>query len=289
MPGTLSLWCRRLRARLRSLFAAKPSAALAEWRKGPKSLRGERAVLFVTYAPQGTLTTNARHQIMAWRRENFTVVTIVIVDSLGHAQERAYLGDQIVVRQNIGYDFGAWASVIEVLPDIRNAEILVLANDSVYGPTKRFSQMIRRVEQSQSDIISATDSYEQTYHIQSYLVFFKRRALQDKSFVQFWNAVRIGNRQHVIDLYETTMARYFRRAGLSVEALYPSPKAFQGNRTLTDWRGLLDEGFPFIKAQLVRENPFSVEIGGWPERLAMDGYDSTIAVADLARRRAAGR
>ncbi len=289
MSWPLSLWRRRLRARLRSLLAAKPSTVPAQWRIGPASLHGQRAVLFVTYAAQGKLTPNARHQIVTWQQEGFTVVTIVVVDDLEHAANESYPGDQVVVRLNVGYDFGAWASAIGVLHDFKKARMIILANDSVYGPTVNFQQMLKRVDQSLSDIISATDSYEQTYHLQSYLLFFKSTALQNHAFQQFWSSVRIGNRQHVIDLYETTLARHFMRAGMTVEALYPSPRTFHGNRTLTDWEGLLDEGFPFVKAQLVRDNPFNADIDGWAERMAKDGYDSEIAIADVARRHAAGR
>lgn len=287
MSGTLSFWRRRLHARLRALFAAKPAAVPGQWRDTPAPLDDRRVVLFVTYAAHARITQNARHQVAAWQREGFEVVTIVVVDDLALAGGETYPGDRVLVRLNVGYDFGAWASAIVTLPGIDRAALLAIANDSVYGPTVDFSQMLRRVADSPADVVGATDSYEQTYHLQSYLLFFKPRALRDPAFMRFWRAVRIGDRQQVIDLYETALARRFRRAGLAVEALYPTAPTFRGNRTLTDWKGLLDAGFPFIKAQLVRDNPFQADIGGWAERMVAGGYDSTIAVADVARRRAA--
>lgn len=288
MSGTLSFWLRRSRVRLRSLFAAKPSTVPGYWRSGPVSVSGRQIVLFVTYAANAQITDNARHQITAWQREGFDVVTIVAVDNLEQARDEMYPGDQVLVRLNVGYDFGAWASAIVALPDIDGAALLVVANDSVYGPTVDFPKMIQRVAQLQADVVSATDSYEQTYHLQSYLLFFKPLALRNPVFLKFWRAVRIGNRQHVIDLYETALARHFICTGLTVEALYPTAPTYRGNRTLTDWKGLLDAGFPFIKAQLVRDNPFKADIDGWEERMVAGGYDSAIATADLARRRLTG-
>jgi len=288
MSGTLSFWLRRRRVQLRSLFAAKPSTVPGYWRGGPTSVNARRIVLFVTYAANAQITLNARHQVAAWQREGFDVITIVVVDDLAQTTNEVYPGDQVFVRRNVGYDFGAWASVIVALPDVDRATLVVVANDSVYGPTAGFQTMLQRVVQSTADVVSATDSYEQTYHIQSYLLFFKPRALRHPAFLKFWQAVRIGNRQQVIDLYETALARYFLRNGLTVKALFPTASTFRGNRTLTDWKGLLDAGFPFIKAQLVRDNPFKVDLHGWEDRMVTDGYDSAIAVADVTRRRLSG-
>jgi hypothetical protein len=76
-----------------------------------------------------------------------------------------------------------------------------------------------------------------------------------------------------------------RAGGLAVEALFPA--AGDGNPTLTRWRELIGAGFPFIKVQLLRENPAHADIDGWQEIVRAGGLDPALIEEHLASRRAA--
>jgi hypothetical protein len=65
----------------------------------------------------------------------------------------------------------------------------------------------------------------------------------------------LPTKELVIDAYETSLTRQLERAGLRAEALFPplydEPRS--GDATTSRWRELLDAGFPFVKASLLRD------------------------------------
>lgn len=73
------------------------------------------------------------------------------------------------------------------------------------------------------------------------------------------------------------------RTGLQVKAIFSSA-SLQMDPTLTDWRPLLGRGFPFIKVQLLRDNPFKVDISGWDFEMISRGYDVSIVLDHLEAR-----
>jgi hypothetical protein len=279
---------RRMRARLSALLARRAVKVPAKWIGRPPSLKNREVVLFVTYSPDATITPTARCLIDAWKAAGFAVIIILAVDDMQQPALGVLAEDCVLVRANQGYDFGAWAGAIARLPDVQQAALLAIANDSVYGPTARFSEMVDEVRRLNADVIGLTDSRELNYHIQSYLVFFKSGALKHLAFRWFWRSIRTLPRQSVIDLYETRLSETFALAGLSSAVLHPVPVGFNGNITLTDWKGLLHRGFPFVKIQLVRDNPFNVDISDWAEQMDELGYRSAIALRDLVLRRSRG-
>jgi hypothetical protein len=64
----------------------------------------------------------------------------------------------------------------------------------------------------------------------------------------------LPTKELVIDGYETSLTRQLGRAGLSTVALFPpqydEPRS--GDGTTARWRELVDAGFPFVKASLLR-------------------------------------
>lgn len=76
-------------------------------------------------------------------------------------------------------------------------------------------------------------------------------------------------------------------AGLRGAALYPYQHEERGrtlNPTLHQWRDLLGFGFPFIKAELLHDNPTGEDLSGWRNLVAANGYDVNIITGFLADR-----
>jgi hypothetical protein len=88
-----------------------------------------------------------------------------------------------------------------------------------------------------------------------------RRALADPEVRDFFATVLAWSRKsEVTRRYEIGLTRLIDTAGLSREALYPLALAGRRaelarglNPTLHFWRHLLDQGFPFIKAEVLRD------------------------------------
>jgi lipopolysaccharide biosynthesis protein len=205
--------------------------------------------------------------VMAERPESFDVTTLPDCEG-------------VLVRRNKGYDFGAWASVIRRLPDLREARLLAIANDSLFGPLDGFAAMIAAARAHPAPLVAALDSREHWHHLQSFLLFFKPPALRSRAFATFWRRVRNGGREQAIRRYELNLERHFRRHGLAGAALFPSDATV--NATLAEWRDLVRRGFPFLKVQLLRDNPLNADLTGWREIMAKGGYDPAIVDRYLA-------
>jgi hypothetical protein len=243
-----------------------PSDVKHEWVKAPGDPEDREVCVFVTYNPAGSISDHALTHARAWAAQGYMVVLVVVLDDLSQFDATQDLGfsSGILVRENIGYDFGAWAAAIRQIPNLENAETMAMVNDSIYGPLEGFGALIDRVGASTSDVIGATESHQYCSHLQSYLVFFKRKALQSAAFWKFWRGVRVGNREQAIWNYELRLKKLMEAGGLKVEALFPIAADLpHDNPTLTRWKELTDEGFPYIKAQLLRDNPYHVSIDDW--------------------------
>lgn len=252
------------------------------WLSRPNLLVGSEVCLFVTYAPRNHLTEHSVILARAWAAAGFQVVVVIVTDDMSTPIDIADLGfaNGILRRKNAGYDFGAWASAISLLPAIRESSLLVTTNDSIYGPLEGFSKMLARVRATEADVVGAIESLEVQPHFQSFVLFFKPKALRSLIFKTFWNSVRTFDRAQVVIWYECNLVMQFKQAGLRCAALFPAQSA--ENPTLSSWRELIVRGFPFVKVSLLRDNPLGVNIGGWEKILASRGYDPSVVARHLA-------
>ena len=260
------------------------------------ALAHREIALFATHAPDGWLRPHVRGYLEALRREGIGIVLIVATDR-EFADDAPWLHelvDGLFVRSNGGFDFAAWAHVLRLHPEFFDAEILYWLNDSVFGPVNgaAFHKVIACVREAWQDLVGLTESFEPCWHIQSYFVALKRRALESSALRQFvQDIVAFAEKRDVIDCYEVKLASYLAALGMTASALFKArcehnPLAFR-------WHELLDEGFPFIKINTVRDDIPGVNKAGWREALKVLGFDIAIAdrvlAEDMAREFQAGR
>jgi GT2 family glycosyltransferase/glycosyltransferase involved in cell wall biosynthesis len=189
-------------------------------------------------------------------------------------QDLADLAAGVMVRANAGYDFAAWAHAIHLHPEVYGAATLYLANDSLIGPADqaRFDAMLGRIRASEADMIGLTESHEYRWHVQTFFVALKPRLLSSWWLHGFFQNVRIlGDKDAVIRAYEVRFAGDVERSGHKIEILFPSERA--SNPTLYDWHTLIEAGFPFVKALLVRGHFEDIDLTGWRETLVGAGFD----------------
>lgn len=267
------------RAMQRTIYRAtrrRPESVAHRWITPVPNLTNRETCLFVSYSPDGTVSDQARFHLQAWAAQGFAVVLILCTD-----KPTAYLpGDEVaicagvLVRLNEGYDFAGWATGVALLPTLKSARSMVMVNDSIYGPTDRFEAMVAQLRDHRADLCGAVESMQFRPHVQSFLVRFGPRLLRSRAFSRFWSGVRIGDRKFVIRTCELEMARVMGQAGFAIDVLYHP--ADEDNPTLTAWRELIDMGFPYVKAQLLRENPCHADLTGWRELLITQGYDPAL-------------
>jgi glycosyltransferase involved in cell wall biosynthesis len=246
---------------------------------------GAEAALFVTHSSDGRLKPHVRRYIEALTSQSIDVFLLVAAD--GVFQEDAgwvkSTPKALFVRENVGFDFGYWAHILRRYRELYNREVVYLLNDSLFGPVNdyAFAAMVAKVRASSADVVGLTENLDRGWHVQSYFLAIKKRALGSYAFQNFVLGVRNHQDLHdVVNACEIPFAPSMREAGLVVEALYKLGST--RDSTVFHWRELLNEGFPFLKVKVARDDIPGVDKTAWRESLDCLGYDVRLADACLA-------
>jgi lipopolysaccharide biosynthesis protein len=164
------------------------------------------------------------------------------------------------VRENVGFDFGAWGHAWALAGGFSGATRLLLVNDSIVGPLdgEKFKTLLDRVRGSSADVVGLTENFVPHPHLQSFFLAFGPRALAAPTLRSVFDGMHaLPTKELVIDAYETALTRQLVAAGLTATALFPPlyDDPLSADDTLLRWRELLDAGFPFVKASLLRAGP----------------------------------
>lgn len=245
---------------------------------------GGEVALFVTHSRTGRIKPHVLPYLRALKAAGVGIFLIATVDRpVDLPSDLIELADAVMVRRNLGYDFGAWAHALKLHHRLYGASTLYLVNDSVLPAAdgKRIAALVDRVRASKADLIGLTESHEWRWHVQSYFLAVKPRLLSSRVFHAFMNDVRLLTRKdHVIRAYEVRLAELAEEALLDVEILFPSPTAI--NPTLFGWRELIADGMPFVKLLLLRGTFDKVDIAGWRDLIGAAGFDVALAEAVIA-------
>ena len=282
-----------------------PDQAVVRWPAGPLAL-GPRVCVFVHWDGAGEVREYVLLYLQALRAAGMSVL---FVSNAGRLRPESLAAVQalcagVIVRRNVGYDFGAWREGIAAL-DLPQpgVEELYLANDSVYGPLAPLDRVIDQFDFSEADVGGCTETWQARYHLQSYFLGFSARVLAHPAWQSFWAGVRPANKQWVVYYYEVGLSQALLKAGFRLRSLWSYQRLvrdvdealLQGGEPSSDeavsvrrkhtlrvraaaahrapmnptaelWRQLLRAGFPFIKRELLRSNPSRVlDVADWPE------------------------
>jgi rhamnosyltransferase len=151
---------------------------------------------------------------------------------------------------------------------VEAVDILILANDSCYGPFYDIQDLFSRLKKANSSFIGLTDSTVISHHIQSYFTAYRKELIGHPLFKAFWSNIRVyGQKIDIIRSNEIEWCDQLRAIGVEPMALYTSQP--HENMCHTSWRELLiDCKFPFVKVELLRDNPTRQNIMHWQQTLA---------------------
>jgi hypothetical protein len=185
---------------------------------------GPRVALFAHFDRGGAMRAHTLAYLSALRDAGLSVV---LVTNAGRLRPEAMAALQtscagVIVRRNVGYDFGALREGIEILDLPRpDTEMLLLANDSVYGPLQPLGPVLERLDFTRADLWGLTESWQTRYHLQSYFLAIGRAALTSPAWTEFWRGVRpVSSKWWVIRHYEIGLTQRLLRAGLRAQALW---------------------------------------------------------------------
>jgi len=202
----------------------------------------------------------------------------------------------VILRDNIGYDFGSYKLGIEYLKEIKaKPHQLLITNDSVYGPFHSLKPILKKAKNF--DIYGLTDSIDFNYHLQSYFLVYGEKVLQSRAFTEFWNKVQLFDtqdkslKQKIILDYEVGGSQFFLKRNFTLGVAYGFKALAQtawssfiqqidiaqkepgfkikyfnpgNNTTHFYWKYLIENKFPYIKRELITLNPVNQGISDWP-------------------------
>ncbi len=176
----------------------------------------------------------------------------------------------IVCKENIGYDFGAWATGFNLLEkEIENYEQVIICNDSVYAPLFDLGEMFSAMNDKNIDFWGITDSHEIQLHIQSYFICFNKNIVKNEQFRKFWKNYKVYKvKRNIIENYEVKLTSILESKGFSFDVYCPSNELSDSKEPLNSTHSLWDKLIeqrrcPIIKIELLRDNPLGLDISNW--------------------------
>ena len=186
---------------------------------------GPKVCVYVHWDGGGDVRDHVLHHVRSLAEAG---LSIVFVTNSGFLRPSAMAALQgvcagVLVRSNVGYDFGAWREGFEILQLPRpDTEMVVMANDSVYGPMRPLHDLIGAFDFAQADIWGCTESWQTRYHLQSYLVAFSPRVVASDAWRSFWATVRpTWSKMWLVRLYEIGLTQTLLKAGFTCRAVWP--------------------------------------------------------------------
>lgn len=216
---------------------------------------------FVSFAPEPVLKRHVKIHIDHLIRSGIRVVlvlnTALRTDQILIDAELLERLSGLYVRENIGFDFAAWAHLHNLLADqVPQWRRLFLVNDSIVGPLgeNEFDRLIEQVRSSNADLVGLVESCSPLRHLQSFFLVFNRSALAHPAVqLVFSRILSLPTKEQVIDVYETRLTQMLRKQGLQCESVFPplTSDCDNSNDTIHRWTQLITIGFPYIKASML--------------------------------------
>lgn len=180
-----------------------------------------RAVIFAHFHPQGEIPPHTRHLIdfLRGRAQRF----ILVSTGLGAASARTLPADvEVIVRPNVGHDFMSYKTGWLRLGDVSAYDEVLIVNDSIYlADAARLERTLDQLALGTADAWGLTASEEGGFHLQSYCIGLRRRALAHPGLADFWTRLAVlPDKRDIIRQYERGLSLCLRSCGLKLEAAF---------------------------------------------------------------------
>ncbi|EHH67805.1 rhamnan synthesis F family protein [Gluconobacter morbifer] len=228
--------------------------------------------LFAYYDPSGTLAPHTHHllrQIAACGFHLHIAVSDPAAESIAEMLRRTLAETDPSIcatfhpRSNTGLDFGAWQELLAQGCDA-DAEEILFANDSVFGPLTPLPSLMDTMRQKNHDVWGMVRSEAVVQHLQSWFMVMNRKALDHPAIRRvFQQPFTEMSKPEIVLHGELGLGLALKASGLETGASWSSRRGLARLLSLnpmhTDWRTVLHSGrAPFIKTELLRDNPSGI-------------------------------
>lgn len=153
------------------------------------------------------------------------------------------IADDVVCRENIGYDVTAYKEGIlhPGFDKLAGYDEIVICNNTMYGPLYPFSEMFQSMEKRDLDFWGITNFHEVPFdpfgtveygyipkHIQSFFMVFRQSLVKTREFQNYWtNFPEIKGYNEAIGFHETVFTKKFEDFGFKWD-VYASSEDLEG-------------------------------------------------------------
>jgi len=191
-----------------------------------------RLTIFVHYQPDNTISSQDIKMVL--HLSKLSSEFIFVSNSKLPPEETRKIEpfvSKVIIRENKGYDFGAWRDALLQFGfnNPEEYEQLVLVNNSVFGPIYDFIDVFAEMEKRSLDFWGITvhpemhgDLYLEkdivSEHIQSYFMVFEKQVFCSDVFKEFWvNMEDVASHMEVIARYETELTQILAHHGFKYD------------------------------------------------------------------------
>lgn len=251
----------------------------------PDSMVERELCLFVTHCPLGAPHEYTMAYLAELKRAGLLVIVCLVVEDLDVPVTTALLdlADGVLLRENGGYDFGAWADLLRHVPQAWGAGRLYFANDSILGPFRPLGPIIDKIRDHDAGFFALTECTILRQHPQSYFFGWNQTNLTSDTLRHFWeNVQNLVRKDDVILRYEIGLSQLhdgLRDPVRQIVFSFPqtfgcSPDELLGfSPTRNGWKRMLSVGFPFIKTDVLRDGVATMDTSDWERVCAFHGAD----------------
>jgi lipopolysaccharide biosynthesis protein len=248
--------------------------------QGPSEAR--RLVLFAHYDSEGVVDPHVVRQIAALARSDCAVAVITAADDAGELKKLIPFARDILVKNDVGRDFGSWYLAIrELYDDFVHYGSIIWMNDSTYFPLFDPTKLFWKMDQADYDLWGIVDSHNLNWHIMSWFWSIGPRAIKQGWFNWYLGEYNSSYTKWAqINNYEMRIPRLIKESGLrtgafinarEVEAYIirecPGHARFEaarrGDSSVTQdfWEEIITQFHcPALKVELLRDNPLGIDL-----------------------------
>lgn len=250
----------------------------------------KRCLIYAHWDINGFVDPFVIHALREYRQ---AVDRIVFVTTNYRLRSRPLeaVADDILVRENVGFDFMSWREGLQTLTPHAFDEV-IFTNSSVYGPVWPMERVFQSPTSENGGLWGMSISRQRTLHLQSYFMAMSRWILTSDLGRELWEDVMpFTDKGKVIEAYELVWMERFLAVGVPVDAFFDARRTpsipvgerlanvvrwpprlalarlyrravRQGlsNPTHLHWKDLLESGVPFVKVDLFSLNPYGMRL-----------------------------
>ena len=256
--------------------------------KNAELLPDDDVMVFVAYSPDGILTRLQIFHIDSYVSCGYRVILVLNSGVYSRAVNPGYTHAHVqIVRQNYGFDFGAWKHALNIVGGLTRVKSLTFTNDSLFpvGGEDSLRKQRESINKMGSSVVFLTRNYEIKTHLQSYFFCLKRDALERGALKVILDVPYYENKENLINEVEINISDRFAKCVGSSNVLYflDSAEKSKKNPTIHHWEELLDDGFPYIKIQLITAKIIDMDD---PALLSRVGEENLLLIQEHCNKRA---